>query len=271
MSYHSRGRRVAGRKVLPELFPNRKQVKFGQAPSRVEPPQQPDAQNEKAAPGPGSASHRKATSRLPSRMRTTVLSISTQHHYGELYTEFLKARKRVFIDDKHWDLPHVDGMEFDQYDTPQSRAVVVHEFGEVLAGIRLAPTTARCGCYSYMLRDAQRGLLEGIPPYILYEKAPVARHIWEATRLFVSPDVEAERRALVQTLLLTEMARAAVAEGATHVIGIVPAVFKRWMARLGMGALPLGPKMDIDGDKVQAAVMHVAAVAGQSRLRATVH
>ncbi|TDK50472.1 acyl-homoserine-lactone synthase [Antarcticimicrobium luteum] len=204
-------------------------------------------------------------------MRSTVLSVQTQHHYGELYAEFLKARKRVFIDAKHWDLPNVDGMEFDQYDTPQSRSVVVHEFGEVLAGIRLLPTTARCGCYSYMLRDAQRGLLEGIPPHVLYEKAPVADHIWEATRLFVSPDVEAERRIPVQALLLTEMARAAVAGGATHVIGIVPAVFKRWMARLGMGALPLGPKLVIDGDRTQAAVMHVAAVAGQPKRQTTLH
>ena len=51
-------------------------------------------------------------------------------------------------------------MEFDQYDTPQSSAVVVHEFGRVLAGVRLLPTTAYCGCYTYMLKDAQRGLLQ---------------------------------------------------------------------------------------------------------------
>lgn len=219
-------------------------------------------------PRPGSATGRRA---LANHLRSSVLSVTTQHHYGELYVEFLKARKQVFIDTKHWDLPNVDGMEFDQYDTPQSRSVVVHEFGQVLAGIRLLPTTARCGCYSYMLRDAQRGLLSGIPPHVLYEKAPVADHIWEATRLFVSPDVEADRRIFVQTLLLSEMARAAVAEGATHVIGIVPAVFKRWMARLGMGALPLGPKLEIDGDKTQAAVMHVAAVAGAPGKNDTLH
>ena len=219
-------------------------------------------------PRPGGGLGRKV---LPNRMRSSVLSVTTQHHYGELYTEFLRARKQVFIDTKHWDLPNTEGMEFDQYDTPQSRSVVVHEFGQVLAGIRLLPTTARCGCYSYMLRDAQRGLLAGIPPHVLYEKAPVADHIWEATRLFVSSEVEADRRIYVQTMLLSEMARAAVAEGATHVIGIVPAVFKRWMARLGMGALPLGPKLEIDGDRTQAAVMHVAAVAQAPGKNTTVH
>lgn len=261
MGFHSRSRRVAGRDLLPELAP----VELGtssQTLSRVASPRE-----RKIPP----AAKGRLRGKSASHLRSTVLSIQTQHHYGELYMEFLRARKRVFIDAKHWDLPQEDGMEFDQYDTPQARSVVVHEFGEVLAGIRLAPTTAQCGCYSYMLRDAQRGLLPGIPQHVLYEKAPVADHIWEATRLFVSPEVEAERRAVIQGLLLTEMARAAVAEGATHVIGIVPAVFKRWMARLGMGALPLGPKLVIDGDKTQAAVMHVAAVAGQPQTKTTLH
>lgn len=261
MSFHSRGRRKLGRDALPELAPAELDT-FSRTLGRVAPAQTRSVPRE----GPNLVPRTR-----PNRIRSAVLSVSTQHHYGELYVEYLKARKRVFIDTKHWDLPHVDGMEFDQYDTPQSRSIVVHEFGQVLAGIRLLPTTAHCGCYTYMLRDAQRGLLEGIPPHVLYEQAPVANHIWEATRLFVSPDVEGERRALVQTVLLTEMARAAVSEGASHVIGIVPAVFKRWMARLGMGALPLGPKLEIDGDKTQAAVMHVAAVATEPEIKTTLH
>jgi acyl homoserine lactone synthase len=35
-------------------------------------------------------------------------------------------------------------------------------------------------------------------------------------------------------------------------------VFQRWMNRLGMSALPLGPKLNISGDNTQAAIMHVA-------------
>lgn len=203
----------------------------------------------------------------PNRLRTAELSIHTQARYGDLYPEFLRARKRVFIDQKGWALPNVDGMEFDQYDTPQSIFIAIHEFGQVLAGIRLLPTTATCGCYSYMLRDAQRGLMQDIPAHVLYERAPVADHIWEATRLFVSSDVPAERRSLVQAHLMTEMATIAVNHGATHVIGIVPAVFRRWMGRLGLSALPLGPKMVIDGDKTQAAVMHVAQLAMQTNAK----
>lgn len=200
-----------------------------------------------------------------SRLSATVLSVQNSHRYGELYVDLLKARKKTFIDHKGWTLPNVDGMEFDQYDTPQSRSIVVHEFGEVLGGVRLLPTTARCGCYSYMLRDAQLGLLKDIPEHILYEQAPVTEHIWEATRLFVTQDASATRRIAIQTKLMTEMARAARMEGATHVIGIVPAVFQRWLGRLGIGALPLGPKLDIGGDMTQAAVMHVATETNTSQ------
>ena len=40
--------------------------------------------------------------------------------------------------------------------------------------MRLTPTTARCGIYSYMIRDAQRGLIDTIPHDLLYEEAPVS-------------------------------------------------------------------------------------------------
>ncbi|MGR3508640.1 MAG: acyl-homoserine-lactone synthase [Sulfitobacter sp.] len=207
------------------------------------------------------AGEQKAVQNRPTfaaRIEETVVCVENQHRYGQLYADFLRARKTVFIDQKAWDLPQTDGMEFDQYDTPQSRSVVIHEYGRVLAGVRLLPTTAQCGCYSYMLKDAQRGLLPNIPEYILYEAAPVAAHVWEATRLFVTRNEPAERRLIIQTKLIKAMATAATEQGATHVIGIVPAAFQRWMNRLGLSALPVGPKLNISGDHIQAAVMYVA-------------
>ncbi len=191
-------------------------------------------------------------------MRAATLSLHNMHHYGDLYINYLKARHDVFIKAKGWDLPEVDGMEFDQYDTPKSRAVVVHEYGEILAGIRIAPTDAVCGNHSYMLRDAQLGLLPSIDPGILYNEAPVSPFVWEATRLFVSSATPASRRPMVQELLFREMSHAACAAGASHVIGIVPAIFKRWLKVINMDATAVGPIMLIDGDRVQAALMNVA-------------
>ncbi|RKF14238.1 N-acyl-L-homoserine lactone synthetase [Roseovarius spongiae] len=194
---------------------------------------------------------------MTGEIQATTLSFGNMHHYGSLYARYLNARREVFIDAKGWDLPETEGMEFDQYDTPQSRWVVVHEYGRVLAGMRLTPTTAKCGQYSYMLRDAQRGLLEDIPRDILFFKAPVRQDIWEATRLFVSASVSSKRRLIVQTILLEHMAASARELGARAIIGIVPAVFSRWMKRIGMNATPVGAPMTIDGDRIQAALMNV--------------
>ena len=96
-------------------------------------------------------------------MQTTTLSFANMHNHGELFANIFRARKQSFIDLKKWPLPEVDGMEFDQYDTPFARWIVVHENGEVMAGMRIAPTNARCGLHSYMIRDAQLGLLAGLP------------------------------------------------------------------------------------------------------------
>ena len=106
-------------------------------------------------------------------MQTTTLSFHNFHTHVVLFTNVLRARRESFIVQNKWELPEVDGMEFDQYDTPQSRWIAVHEFGRVIAGIRMTPTTARCGIYSYMIRDAQLGLLDTIQQNLLYGTAPV--------------------------------------------------------------------------------------------------
>lgn len=127
-------------------------------------------------------------------MQVTTLSFTNMHNHGELFSNVLRARHETFIQQAQWVLPEADGMEFDQYDTPASRWVAVHEFGQVLAGVRLTPTTAQCGIYSYMIRDAQRGLLDSIPQDLLYDEAPVAEHVWESSRIFVSSRVPAKLR-----------------------------------------------------------------------------
>jgi acyl homoserine lactone synthase len=135
----------------------------------------------------------------------------------------------------------------------------VHQFGEVLAGIRLTPTTARCGIYTYMIRDAQKGLLESIPQELLYSEAPIAPHIWESSRVFVSQNVPSNMRMRVQANLMGEMISAARTLGATQILGLVPAVWSRWIARLGLDAEAAGPQMDIDGTNTQVALMHLAS------------
>lgn len=192
-------------------------------------------------------------------MQTTTLSFDNMHQHGALFANLLRARKESFITRNNWDLPQADGMEFDQYDTPASRWIAVHDLGEVLAGIRLTPTTAKCGIYTYMIRDAQRGLLENIPSNLLFDPAPVAPHIWESSRVFVSQSVPARQRMRVQASLMAEMMAAARTLGATQVLGLVPSVWSRWIARLDLDASPAGPRLELDGFPSQVALMQLAS------------
>lgn len=178
-------------------------------------------------------------------MEAITLSYSNLHNHGELFANFFRARHETFISRMRWDLPQVDGMEFDQYDTAASRWVAVHERGRVLAGVRLLPTTHQCGIYSYMIRDAQRGLLEAIPSQLLWEEAPIGTHIWECSRIFVSEQVPANQRLKVQFELIHQMVISARTFGASTVLGLIPANAPRLARRVGLDCRPIGPVMSI--------------------------
>lgn len=189
-------------------------------------------------------------------VRSVTMSFRNMHEHGELLIKYLEARKEIFLDRLNWHVSEADGMEFDQYDTPACRWVVLHEYGEVLGGVRMLPTTARCGIYSYMLRDAQCGLLEDIPTDVLFFEAPVEHGVWEATRFFITDVVPVGRRLEIQQALFKAMSRTAMDEGGTHILGIVPAIWSRWARRLGVSATPIGAKFNIDGTFSQSVLFN---------------
>lgn len=189
-------------------------------------------------------------------MLTTTLSFANLHNHGELFSNMLRARRELFIVHNKWNLPEALGMEYDQYDTPASRWVVVHDGeGKVLAGNRLTPTTTRCGIYSYMIRDAQRGLLDTIPAHLLHDEAPVADHIWESSRLFVSHDVPSSIRRRVHAQLIAQLGETVRGLGATHCLTLLAATWPRWADRVGVKMKAMGPVMEIDGIENQVVLM----------------
>ena len=194
-------------------------------------------------------------------MLTTTLSFENLHIHGELFANMLRARHELFIVHNKWNLPEALGMEYDQYDTPASRWVVVHdEMGRVLAGNRLTPTTAKCGIYTYMIRDAQRGLIDTIPPNLLYEEAPVSETIWESSRLFVAHDVPASIRRQVHARLIHEIGRSARDLGASQCITLLAATWPRWSKRVHVKMEAMGPVMTIDGIENQVVSMDFSSV-----------
>ncbi len=186
-------------------------------------------------------------------MQSTTLSFANMHNHGELFANILRARRESFIVRNRWELPETMGMEYDQYDTPQSRWLAVHDdLGQVLAGVRLTPTTARCGIYTYMIRDAQRGLLDSIPDDLLYGPAPVDDGTWEVTRGFVAHDIPAGLRHRVRMRLVMQMLRASREEGIRRMLALLPTNWDRWAARCSLDMQAAGRSMNMGGIDYQA-------------------
>ena len=86
--------------------------------------------------------------------------------------------------------------------------------------------------------------------HLLFDEAPVAQHIWESSRVFVSDAVPAKLRLRVQCALIDEMVRSSRAFGATSLIGIVPEHSPRLARRTGIDCVPAGPVIETDdGDR----------------------
>lgn len=190
-------------------------------------------------------------------VKWAALSFRNIHEHGDLLVRYLEARHSIFIDRLHWRVNGAEGLEFDQYDTPFCRWVVLHEFGKILGGVRLLPTTATCGIYSYMLRDAQKGILADIPTDVLFFEAPVDRSIWEATRFFVTDDVPAARRLAIHRILFERMVETARDNGASSLLGIVSGHWARWARRIGKDATKIGARFTIDGVTNQAVLFNL--------------
>lgn len=170
-----------------------------------------------------------------------MLSMATLESDGALFVEMLRVRRAVFVDSLGWDLPQADGMEFDQYDTPFSRWVVVHCAGHVYGGMRFTPTTARLPNASYMIRDAQMGLLPHLPRTILDAPAPVAPDVWETSRVFFSNDIPRAHGLAARLALGRGMVLCAAQVGARRTISLLPLMWQKWNRRYGVPMSHAGP------------------------------
>lgn len=145
-------------------------------------------------------------------MQNIRFEFSTLHRHGSAFWEFLALRKKVFVDDLGWDIPHNAEVEMDQYDTPVAHYSLVLREGRVVGGARAMPTTAVWGGHTYMLRDAFSGKLPHIPPHVMQVEIATP-HVWECTRLVISDELatQADRSECLELIVdgLVDTVRAA--------------------------------------------------------------
>ena len=192
-------------------------------------------------------------------MHNATFDFSDLHRHGRAFYDFLGLRKRFFVDELGWDIPHDNHVEMDQYDTPLARYSVVIQDGMVIGGARTMPTTARWGKNGYMLGDAVAGLLPGIPRTILPE-APCSARIWECTRLVMSHDVTARQdRGRCLELIVDGLARTAHHGGAQRLISLSPLTLERALRQLGWDTERIGEPYLNPGDGRRYAVLSMSS------------
>ena len=173
-------------------------------------------------------------------MQNITFNLAQLHQYGTAFYEFLGLRKRFFVDQLGWQIPHDDDVEMDQYDNPNAYYSLVLKDGKVVGGARAMATTAQWGSHTYMLRDAVDGKLIGIPEDIV-PTAAVNANVWECTRVVISDEIDTHAgRSECLALIVDGLVDQAKEQGATEMMALCPPSFARALRKLGYGADLIG-------------------------------
>ena len=172
-----------------------------------------------------------------------IIATLADAEHDTLISEFSRLRKRVFVDESGWSLPAMGSVEFDEYDRLDAYyilAVDQHD-GKVVGGARLIRTSAEvesCSIvdhpFSYMIRDAYLGRLDGLPTEICFEEPPVDESVWELTR-FVT-----DGSAMVGQEILMEANKFLEGQGAWSCLFLGHPSFMRLAKKMGLNPEPIG-------------------------------
>jgi N-acyl-L-homoserine lactone synthetase len=192
-------------------------------------------------------------------MHNICCNFSNFHRYGPAFYDFLALRKRVFVDQLGWDVPHDAAVEMDQYDTPLAQYSLVLRNGKVLGGARAMATTAAWGAHTYMLRDAYSGKLPHIPPHVMSVEI-ASPQVWECTRLVIADALTtAVERSECLRLIVDGLVEITQAQGGKELICLSSLALMRALRQLGYEVTRLGDTYRNDEDGRQYAVLRMPA------------
>lgn len=203
-------------------------------------------------------------------MENVTFSLSTLHRHGSAFYDYLGLRKRFFVDQLGWNIPHDDDVEMDQYDNPRAHYSVVIRDGEVIGGARAMSTTATWGGHTYMLRDAVAGKLVDIPADIMAVQV-ASNAVWECTRLVISDNLRTHaERSTCLSLIVGGLIGVAAENGADRLMSLSPLALMRALRQLGYAADRVGePYRNDDGR--QYAVLSMPAARSQPHAPRATH
>ena len=175
---------------------------------------------------------------MPDTPSICIQSLTGDTDRWDLVTDFLRLRRAVFIEKLDWPLHHGEAMEYEQYDRADTVYLVAHEGDRVLGGARLLRTDRTSGAgrvrYSYMIRDAWLGLLDGLPPAICDAEPPTRPDVWELTRMVSTAG------AAVAAAVLEASNAYLLEQGATSCLILGSPAFMRMARTRGYDLRPMG-------------------------------
>jgi acyl homoserine lactone synthase len=165
----------------------------------------------------------------------------------ELVARLARYRHKVFVEKLGWQLQTEDGMEFDQFDRPDTLYVIArNEDDQVVGGARLLPTTQ-----PYLLGEVFPQLLNGL-------QVPRSDDVWELSR-FAAVDLDVASSVFggqfsspIAVGLLQAAIDAAAQRGAKRLITVSPLGVERLLRKAGFEAHRAGPPMIVGGHPIFA-------------------
>ena len=160
-----------------------------------------------------------------------------------------KLRFESIIERQNWQIPNVNGMEYDQYDNPAAYYFVKRNAtGNAIGVARLYPTDR-----PYMLSESFSHMVTNI-------NLPHSDKIWEGSRFCVNSKLSPEtRKSIIHELVLGYL-EFAVANNIEAIVGLMyPVYWKNVFIKSGWDCEWLGDihKSD-EGHKIRAALLPVS-------------
>jgi len=175
-----------------------------------------------------------------------------RHLPTQLFGRLASYRHKVFVERLGWQLKAENGLEFDQFDRPDTVYVIARdEDDDVIGCARLLPTTR-----PYLLGEVFPELLNGLPP-------PASPEVWELSR-FAAVDFNAAPSSPLgqfSSPIAVGLLRASIAcageHGAKQLITVSPLGVERLLRKAGFEARRAGPPIIVDGHPVFACLIAV--------------
>ena len=131
--------------------------------------------------------------------KITAFSLSDSYKYGNILEQMLRLRYKGFIVEEKYEVCNYSGLEFDQYDNPYAKYLLILKGDQAIACARLNRTDFAYNIggvgVSYMAKDLWGKQIPG--NYLLNNS-----NTYELTRLYVCSSLEAKERAAVTRLIV---------------------------------------------------------------------